>query len=97
MCRKAAEAGGDESKCSQRDKLTVQPCNDFLCPQWKTGDWSEVSAVLVVVYLPLKEEQSDIDCTVYIFSDPYKGDGRAEEMNLYIEMLKKHFLTLVFV
>uniref|UniRef100_A0A8D3DZP9 ADAM metallopeptidase with thrombospondin type 1 motif 9 n=1 Tax=Scophthalmus maximus TaxID=52904 RepID=A0A8D3DZP9_SCOMX len=41
VCRKAAEAGGDESKCSQRDKLTVQPCNDFLCPQWKTGDWSE--------------------------------------------------------
>uniref|UniRef100_A0A8C4IAI7 ADAM metallopeptidase with thrombospondin type 1 motif, 9 n=1 Tax=Dicentrarchus labrax TaxID=13489 RepID=A0A8C4IAI7_DICLA len=41
VCRKAAEAGGDESKCSQRDKLTVQPCNEFLCPQWKTGDWSE--------------------------------------------------------
>uniref|UniRef100_A0AAQ4QA41 ADAM metallopeptidase with thrombospondin type 1 motif, 9 n=1 Tax=Gasterosteus aculeatus aculeatus TaxID=481459 RepID=A0AAQ4QA41_GASAC len=40
-CRKAAEAGGDESKCSQRDKTTVQPCNEFLCPQWKTGDWSE--------------------------------------------------------
>uniref|UniRef100_A0A671UMU0 ADAM metallopeptidase with thrombospondin type 1 motif 9 n=1 Tax=Sparus aurata TaxID=8175 RepID=A0A671UMU0_SPAAU len=41
VCRKAAEAGGDESKCSQRDKLTVQSCNEFLCPQWKTGDWSE--------------------------------------------------------
>uniref|UniRef100_A0A3B4VJ60 ADAM metallopeptidase with thrombospondin type 1 motif 9 n=1 Tax=Seriola dumerili TaxID=41447 RepID=A0A3B4VJ60_SERDU len=41
VCRKAAETGGDESKCSQRDKLTVQPCNEFLCPQWKTGDWSE--------------------------------------------------------
>uniref|UniRef100_A0A672GMH5 ADAM metallopeptidase with thrombospondin type 1 motif, 9 n=1 Tax=Salarias fasciatus TaxID=181472 RepID=A0A672GMH5_SALFA len=41
VCRKAAEAGGDESKCSQRDRLTVQPCNEFLCPQWKTGDWSE--------------------------------------------------------
>ncbi|XP_026161930.1 A disintegrin and metalloproteinase with thrombospondin motifs 9 [Mastacembelus armatus] len=39
VCRKAA--GGDESKCSQRDKLAVQPCNEFLCPQWKTGDWSE--------------------------------------------------------
>ena len=47
VCRKAAEAGGDESKCSQRDKLTVQSCNEFLCPQWKTGDWSEVSTVLV--------------------------------------------------
>lgn len=44
VCRKAAEAGGDESKCSQRDKLTVQSCNEFLCPQWKTGDWSEVSS-----------------------------------------------------
>lgn len=44
VCRKAAESGGDESKCSQRDKLTVQSCNEFLCPQWKTGDWSEVSS-----------------------------------------------------
>lgn len=42
VCRKA-EAGGDDSKCSQRDKLIMQPCNEFLCPQWKTGDWSEVS------------------------------------------------------
>ncbi|MEQ2300220.1 A disintegrin and metalloproteinase with thrombospondin motifs 9, partial [Ameca splendens] len=41
VCRKASNGGDDESKCSQRDKLTVQPCNDFLCPQWKTGDWSE--------------------------------------------------------
>uniref|UniRef100_A0A8C6PYT6 ADAM metallopeptidase with thrombospondin type 1 motif 9 n=1 Tax=Nothobranchius furzeri TaxID=105023 RepID=A0A8C6PYT6_NOTFU len=41
MCRKASEGSGDESKCNQRDKLTVQSCNDFLCPQWKTGDWSE--------------------------------------------------------
>uniref|UniRef100_A0A3B3V505 ADAM metallopeptidase with thrombospondin type 1 motif 9 n=1 Tax=Poecilia latipinna TaxID=48699 RepID=A0A3B3V505_9TELE len=42
VCRKSS--GGeddDESNCSQRDKLTVQPCNEFLCPQWKTGDWSE--------------------------------------------------------
>ncbi|XP_061689162.1 LOW QUALITY PROTEIN: A disintegrin and metalloproteinase with thrombospondin motifs 9-like [Syngnathoides biaculeatus] len=41
VCRKAAEAEGHESKCSQRDKLAVQPCNEFLCPQWKSGDWSE--------------------------------------------------------
>uniref|UniRef100_A0A3Q2Y652 ADAM metallopeptidase with thrombospondin type 1 motif 9 n=1 Tax=Hippocampus comes TaxID=109280 RepID=A0A3Q2Y652_HIPCM len=41
VCRKAAEAEGDDSKCSHRDKLAVQPCNEFLCPQWKTGDWSE--------------------------------------------------------
>lgn len=32
----------DDSKCSQQEKLTVQRCSDFLCPQWKTGDWSEV-------------------------------------------------------
>uniref|UniRef100_A0A8B9M4M2 ADAM metallopeptidase with thrombospondin type 1 motif 9 n=1 Tax=Accipiter nisus TaxID=211598 RepID=A0A8B9M4M2_9AVES len=31
----------DDSKCSQQEKLTVQRCSDFLCPQWKTGDWSE--------------------------------------------------------
>lgn len=34
----------DDSKCSQQEKLTVQRCSDFLCPQWKTGDWSEVGA-----------------------------------------------------
>ena len=56
VCRKAAEAGGDESKCSQRDKLTVQPCNEFLCPQWKTGDWSEVSRALIVFFLPIEED-----------------------------------------
>lgn len=31
----------DDSKCSQQEKLTVQRCSDFLCPQWKTGDWYE--------------------------------------------------------
>uniref|UniRef100_A0A8C6YVF9 ADAM metallopeptidase with thrombospondin type 1 motif 9 n=1 Tax=Nothoprocta perdicaria TaxID=30464 RepID=A0A8C6YVF9_NOTPE len=31
----------DDSKCSQQEKLTVQRCSDFLCPQWKMGDWSE--------------------------------------------------------
>ncbi|XP_076123623.1 A disintegrin and metalloproteinase with thrombospondin motifs 9 [Alosa pseudoharengus] len=41
VCGKAAEVGGDESKCNQRDKLTAQPCNEFQCPQWTTGDWSE--------------------------------------------------------
>lgn len=60
VCRKAAEAGGDESKCSQRDKLTVQSCNEFLCPQWKTGEWSEVSSALIVTSLPLEGDQSDI-------------------------------------
>lgn len=34
----------DDSKCSQQEKLTVQRCSEFLCPQWKTGDWSEVRA-----------------------------------------------------
>ncbi|CAB1353577.1 unnamed protein product [Coregonus sp. 'balchen'] len=42
VCGKSSEAESDESKCSQRDKLTtVQNCNEFLCPAWKTGDWSE--------------------------------------------------------
>ncbi|KAM4651989.1 A disintegrin and metalloproteinase with thrombospondin motifs 9 [Discoglossus pictus] len=31
----------DDSKCSQQEKLTEQKCSDFLCPQWKTGDWSD--------------------------------------------------------
>ncbi|XP_067397827.1 A disintegrin and metalloproteinase with thrombospondin motifs 9 isoform X1 [Emydura macquarii macquarii] len=31
----------DDSKCSQQEKLIVQRCSDFMCPQWKTGDWSE--------------------------------------------------------
>uniref|UniRef100_A0A8C3JV51 ADAM metallopeptidase with thrombospondin type 1 motif 9 n=1 Tax=Calidris pygmaea TaxID=425635 RepID=A0A8C3JV51_9CHAR len=31
----------DDSKCSQQEKLTVQRCSDFSCPQWKAGDWSE--------------------------------------------------------
>lgn len=34
----------DDSKCSQQEKLTVQRCSDFSCPQWRTGDWSEVGA-----------------------------------------------------
>ncbi|XP_037107672.1 A disintegrin and metalloproteinase with thrombospondin motifs 9 [Syngnathus acus] len=41
VCRKAPGAEGDDSKCSQRDKMAVQPCNEFLCPQWNTEDWSE--------------------------------------------------------
>ncbi|XP_076845270.1 A disintegrin and metalloproteinase with thrombospondin motifs 9 [Brachyhypopomus gauderio] len=44
--RRAAVCGNssgtsDDSKCNLREKLTAQPCNDFPCPQWKTGDWSE--------------------------------------------------------
>ncbi|KAB5536845.1 hypothetical protein PHYPO_G00112000 [Pangasianodon hypophthalmus] len=31
----------DEGKCNTRDKLVVQPCNEFQCPQWRTGEWSE--------------------------------------------------------
>ncbi|XP_030632604.1 A disintegrin and metalloproteinase with thrombospondin motifs 9 [Chanos chanos] len=41
VCGKSSEASIDDSKCNQRDKLTVESCNDFLCPQWKTGEWSE--------------------------------------------------------
>ncbi|XP_044531659.1 A disintegrin and metalloproteinase with thrombospondin motifs 9 [Gracilinanus agilis] len=31
----------DDSKCRHQEKLTIQRCNEFLCPQWKSGDWSE--------------------------------------------------------
>nr|XP_006004481.1 PREDICTED: A disintegrin and metalloproteinase with thrombospondin motifs 9 [Latimeria chalumnae] len=31
----------DTSKCSQQEKLSIQRCNDFMCPQWKAIDWSE--------------------------------------------------------
>lgn len=65
VCRKAAEAGGDESKCSQRDKLTVQPCNEFLCPQWKTGDWSEVSLTITVLSLRLEENKTPGVCALH--------------------------------
>ncbi|XP_072571069.1 A disintegrin and metalloproteinase with thrombospondin motifs 9 isoform X2 [Paramormyrops kingsleyae] len=41
VCGKSTGVLQDESKCSQQDKLTVEPCNEFLCPQWKTGEWSE--------------------------------------------------------
>lgn len=71
VCRKAAEAGGDESKCNQRDKLAVQPCNEFLCPQWKTGDWSEVSLTLLILSL----------LATCRFS--FKRIGQMEEMTAY--------------
>ncbi len=77
VCRKAAEAGGDESKCSQRDKVTVQPCNEFLCPQWKTGEWSEVSILLIVSSLPLEEVQDSIYWSHMMFhiKTAEKGDA----------------------
>ncbi|GAB1291091.1 A disintegrin-like and metallopeptidase (reprolysin type) with thrombospondin type 1 motif, 9 [Apodemus speciosus] len=31
----------DDSKCTHQDKVVVQRCNEFSCPHWKTGDWSE--------------------------------------------------------
>ncbi|TKC48667.1 hypothetical protein EI555_015867, partial [Monodon monoceros] len=31
----------DDSKCTHQEKVTVQKCNEFPCPQWKSGDWSE--------------------------------------------------------
>uniref|UniRef100_A0A8C4KX37 ADAM metallopeptidase with thrombospondin type 1 motif 9 n=1 Tax=Equus asinus asinus TaxID=83772 RepID=A0A8C4KX37_EQUAS len=31
----------DDSKCTHQEKVTIQRCNEFLCPQWKSGDWSE--------------------------------------------------------
>lgn len=32
----------DEGKCNARDRLVVLPCNEFQCPQWRAGEWSEV-------------------------------------------------------
>ncbi|XP_058144323.1 A disintegrin and metalloproteinase with thrombospondin motifs 9 isoform X3 [Dasypus novemcinctus] len=31
----------DDSKCTHQEKVTMQRCNEFPCPQWKLGDWSE--------------------------------------------------------
>ncbi|XP_063113205.1 A disintegrin and metalloproteinase with thrombospondin motifs 9 isoform X9 [Cavia porcellus] len=31
----------DDSKCTYQEKVTTQRCNDFPCPRWKSGDWSE--------------------------------------------------------
>nr|XP_023417424.1 A disintegrin and metalloproteinase with thrombospondin motifs 9 isoform X7 [Cavia porcellus] len=31
----------DDSKCTHQEKVTTQRCNDFPCPRWKSGDWSE--------------------------------------------------------
>uniref|UniRef100_A0A8C5ZLX5 ADAM metallopeptidase with thrombospondin type 1 motif 9 n=1 Tax=Marmota marmota marmota TaxID=9994 RepID=A0A8C5ZLX5_MARMA len=31
----------DDSKCAHQEKVTIQRCNEFPCPQWKSGDWSE--------------------------------------------------------
>ncbi|XP_006779208.1 PREDICTED: A disintegrin and metalloproteinase with thrombospondin motifs 9 [Myotis davidii] len=33
----------DDSKCTHQEKVTVQRCNEFPCPRWKSGDWSECS------------------------------------------------------
>ncbi|XP_053325323.1 A disintegrin and metalloproteinase with thrombospondin motifs 9 [Spea bombifrons] len=41
MCVNSLNDVLDDSKCSQQEKLTEQRCSDFLCPQWKTGDWSD--------------------------------------------------------
>uniref|UniRef100_A0A8C0KDD9 ADAM metallopeptidase with thrombospondin type 1 motif 9 n=1 Tax=Canis lupus dingo TaxID=286419 RepID=A0A8C0KDD9_CANLU len=31
----------DDSKCTHQEKVTIQRCNEFPCPQWKSADWSE--------------------------------------------------------
>ncbi|KAH0517467.1 A disintegrin and metalloproteinase with thrombospondin motifs 9 [Microtus ochrogaster] len=31
----------DDSKCTHQEKVVVQRCNEFSCPHWKSGDWSE--------------------------------------------------------
>ncbi|XP_041047780.1 A disintegrin and metalloproteinase with thrombospondin motifs 9-like isoform X1 [Carcharodon carcharias] len=30
-----------DNKCSQQEKMIVQRCNEYTCPVWKTGEWSE--------------------------------------------------------
>ncbi|XP_029103687.1 A disintegrin and metalloproteinase with thrombospondin motifs 9 isoform X2 [Scleropages formosus] len=40
-CGKSGDSSRDESKCNQQEKVTAQPCNEFQCPRWKSGDWSE--------------------------------------------------------
>ena len=32
----------DDRKCAHQEKVTIQRCNEFSCPQWKSADWSEV-------------------------------------------------------
>ncbi|EGV97729.1 A disintegrin and metalloproteinase with thrombospondin motifs 9 [Cricetulus griseus] len=31
----------DDDKCTHQEKVVVQRCNEFSCPHWKAGDWSE--------------------------------------------------------
>ncbi|XP_060058948.1 A disintegrin and metalloproteinase with thrombospondin motifs 9 isoform X3 [Erinaceus europaeus] len=41
MCVNTQNELLDESKCSHQEKVTTHSCNEFPCPHWKTGDWSE--------------------------------------------------------
>uniref|UniRef100_A0A8C5W4B4 GON domain-containing protein n=1 Tax=Microcebus murinus TaxID=30608 RepID=A0A8C5W4B4_MICMU len=41
ICVNARNDVLDDSKCSHQEKVTAQRCNEFPCPQWKSGDWSE--------------------------------------------------------
>ncbi|OBS59119.1 hypothetical protein A6R68_09756, partial [Neotoma lepida] len=31
----------DDNKCTHQEKVVVQRCNEFSCPHWQSGDWSE--------------------------------------------------------
>ncbi|KAL1790423.1 A disintegrin and metalloproteinase with thrombospondin motifs 9 isoform X1 [Sigmodon hispidus] len=31
----------DDNKCAHQEKVVIQRCNEFSCPHWKSGDWSE--------------------------------------------------------
>lgn len=84
VCRKTGEAGGDESKCSQRDKLTIQPCNEFLCPQWKTGDWSEVSYALNL----------SSSLTLLVILNSFKGSEYSWEL---AEKTSNVYIAIVFL
>ncbi|XP_041417723.1 A disintegrin and metalloproteinase with thrombospondin motifs 9 isoform X2 [Xenopus laevis] len=44
ICANALHDILDDGKCGTQEKPTEQHCSEFLCPQWKTGDWSDCTA-----------------------------------------------------
>lgn len=54
MCVNSFREVLDDSKCNHQEKLTEQRCSDVQCPQWKTGDWSDVSGILGYIVVKCK-------------------------------------------
>uniref|UniRef100_A0AAV2M8U5 Peptidase M12B domain-containing protein n=1 Tax=Knipowitschia caucasica TaxID=637954 RepID=A0AAV2M8U5_KNICA len=77
VCSKAPDHVGDETMCSQRDKLTVQSCNEFLCPWWKSGDWSEC---LVTCGKGYKHRQVWCQFGEDRLEDPHCGSAKPESV-----------------